>query len=300
MNILIPEQASSNQDDYFEAGILRNGLIIAIGYQAVQILRDLITDAPQANFIINSLCFVLLVSIWIGAKQRQNTFALAALTHLILLPVFYYFWVHYNGPDGTVPYFIFLYFPFIVFTLKGALRFLLLGLYSLLVGYLMAFPALFKVHSFDITTPEEIIFASIDCFFAALLLSIFFIGVKTQFEKFRSQVTTRNEELKNLEINLATQNEQIERKKSEVEKLNHDLNTLIEQRTQEIEARNKMLSEYAFVNAHVLRGPMSRVLGLLNLMQLEPTAYPPEKIAAVQRTAKEMDLIIRKINEVLH
>lgn len=300
MSSLAANLEATNQDYYVEAGTLRSGLLIACCYEGIQVVRDVLTQAPQANIIINSLASVLLVSLLIAANKRQSAFALAAITHLVLLPVFFYFWVNYNGTEGSVPYFIFLYFPFIIFTLRGALRFLFLGLYSLQTTYLMAFPTLFKIRSFDVTTPEEIIALSIDCFFSALLLSIFFIKVKKRFEKYRRQVVLRNEELSNLKITLVNQNTQIEEQKREVEKLNNDLNNLIEQRTMQIEARNKMLAEYAFVNAHVLRGPLSRVLGLLNLMQLEQSNYSTERVKEVQRAAKEMDLIIRKINDVLH
>ena len=300
MSSLATDQVSINQDYHFEAGTLRSGLLIACCYEGIQVIRDLITQAPQANVIINSLACVLLISLLLAAHKRPSTFALAAITHLILLPVFFYFWVTYNGSEGSVPYFIFLYLPFIIFTLKGALRFLILGLYSLLITYLMAFPSLFSVRSFDVNTQEEIIALSIDCFFSALLLSIFFIRLKKRFEKYRRQVVLRNEELRTLKTSLIKQNEQLERQKAEVETLNNDLNNLIEQRTKQVEARNKMLAEYAFVNAHVLRGPLSRVLGLLNLMQIEQGTYSQQKVKEVQLAAKEMDLIIRKINDVLH
>ncbi len=300
MSTLVADQKPSNQDYYFEAGTLRSGLLIAACYEGVQLIRDALTQAPQANVIINSLALVALITLYLATKNKSSTFAFAAITHLVLLPVFFYFWVNYNGTRGSVPYFIFLYFPFIIFTLHGALRFLILGLYSLLITYLMVFPELFRIHTFTADTPEEIIGLSIDCLFSALLLSIFFIRVKKRFEKFRNQVVFRNKELSELKITLLTQNEQIKEQKAEVEKLNNDLNNLIEQRTREVETRNKMLGEYAFVNAHVLRGPLSRVLGLLNLMQLEQKNYSPEKVKEVHLAAKEMDLIIRKINDVLH
>lgn len=300
MSTSVTNQKSSSQDYSFEAGTLRSGLLIASCYEGAQLIRDILTQAPQTNIIINSLALVVLISLYLATQKRSSTFALAAITHLLLLPVFFYFWVSYNGTRGSVPYFIFLYFPFIIFTLHGALRFLILGLYSLLITYLMVFPELFRIHTFTANTPEEIIGLSIDCFFSALLLSIFFIRVKRRFEKYRGQAVLRNSELSDLKITLLKQNEQLEEQKTEVEKLNNDLNKLVEQRTKEVEARNKMLGEYAFINAHVLRGPLSRVLGLLNLMQLEQRNYSHEKVKEIQQAAKEMDLIIRKINDVLH
>lgn len=300
MNVPFINQKSDNQDFYFEAGTLRSALLIASCYEGVQLVRDLLTQAPQKNIIINSLALVLLISLLLSAQKRKDTFLQAALMHLILLPVFVYFWINYNGVDGSVPYFFFLYIPVIIFTLHGALRFLFLGLYALMICYLLAFPELFNVQTFDLTSKEEIIALSIDCFFSALLLSVFFIRVKRRFEKYRAQVHSRNVELKELQSSFAVQNKLIEEQKAMVEQLNSDLHLLVQQRTAEVHNRNKMLAEYAFINAHVLRGPLSRVMGLLNLMQLEEQNRDPKKVKEVHHAAEEMDLIIRKINDVLH
>lgn len=300
MNVPSINQKSDSQDFYFEAGTLRSALLIASCYEGAQVIRDLLTHAPQKNIIINSLALVLLISLFLAARNRKNTFLQAAFMHLMLLPVFVYFWINYDGVDGSVPYFFFLYLPVIIFTLHGALRFLFLGLYTLMISYLLAFPELFNIQTFDLTNREEIIGLSIDCFFSALLLSIFFVRVKKRFEKYRGQVATRNMELTELRASLNLQNTMIEEQKMIVAQLNSDLHSRVLQRTAEVQSRNKMLAEYAFINAHVLRGPLSRVMGLLNVMSLEEHASDPEKVKQVQHAATEMDLIIRKINDVLH
>jgi len=38
-------------------------------------------------------------------------------------------------------------------------------------------------------------------------------------------------------------------------------------RTYELEIKNKALEEYAFINAHKLRAPLARILGLVHLMK---------------------------------
>lgn len=300
MSELLPNQKLTSSEYHFEAGTLRSGLIISACYQVIQLLRDFLTTAPQLNIIINSLLLVILIYLYLLARKRNNTFAIAAVMHLVMLPVFIFFWMRYNGVDGSVPYFFFLYFSFIIFTLQGSLRFLVLSLYALMITYLMAFPTLFPVQSFNVTTPDEILALSIDCFVSALLISVFFTRVKRRFEKYRNQAGLRNEELKKIQSTIIQQNKLVEEKKMELEKLNTNLELLILQRTMQVEERNKMLAEYAFINAHVLRGPLSRVLGLLNLMTLEQSSYELEKVKEVQQAAKEMDLIIRKINDVLH
>lgn len=301
MNTPATSPKSDNSDFYLEAGTLRSGLLIAACYEAVQIIQDIVTQAPQLNFIINSTALVFLASLWIAAKNNtSNIFALGAVMHLLLLPLFVYFWINYNGVAGSVPYFLLLYFCLIIFTQQGALRFLFLGLYSLMTLYLIAFPDLFKTNRFDLNNPEEIFSLSIDCFLAALLLSVFFVRLKKRFEEYRSEVTAQNIALETHQITFLEQNILIEEQKEKIEQFNRNLHLRVLQRTEEVQSRNKMLAEYAFINAHVLRGPLSRVMGLLNLMLLEERTRDPEKVKQVRHAAEEMDSIIRKINDVLH
>jgi signal transduction histidine kinase len=291
---------SVKNDFTFEAATLRNGLLITCAYQCIQVIRDIITDAPPINIIINSLLLFVLTYIWLVCRKQTNTFAAAAVTHLAILPVFFFFWVNYNGKDGSVPYFIFLYFTFIIFTLHGSLRFLVLSLYGLMLTYLLAFEQLFNVYTYDVRQPEELLALSMDCFLSSVLLSIFFVRVKKRFENYRTQVKEKNALLQQVQHTIDNQNIVLHQQKEELETLNKNLSQLVLHRTQQVDEKNRRLAEYAFINAHVLRGPLSRVLGLLNLMSLEQSAYNQQHVKEMQKTAQEMDILIRKINEVLH
>jgi hypothetical protein len=55
-----------------------------------------------------------------------------------------------------------------------------------------------------------------------------------------------------------------------------------------ITEKNKHLAEIAYTNAHTIRGPLARILGLVNLAKLEPhknSFY----IAKIDEQAAEMD-----------
>ena len=75
---------------------------------------------------------------------------------------------------------------------------------------------------------------------------------------------------------------------------------MIVEHTKGIEVKNKELSEYAYINAHLLRAPLSRILGLAALMESEPHTYNPQDISRIKVLANEMDGVVRKINEVLN
>jgi len=60
----------------------------------------------------------------------------------------------------------------------------------------------------------------------------------------------------------------IEDQKEELTSLNQNLEAVVLQRTRALEEQNQKLKDYAFYNAHTLRGPFCRVKGLVHLREL--------------------------------
>jgi signal transduction histidine kinase len=56
----------------------------------------------------------------------------------------------------------------------------------------------------------------------------------------------------------------------ELAALNENLESIINEKTEKIKEKNKHLADIAYANAHTIRGPLARILGLLNLSKLEP------------------------------
>lgn len=125
---------------------------------------------------------------------------------------------------------------------------------------------------------------------------------------------------KNLEINsllkqLRTTNHQLVDKSNEVEAMNEELSSLneelstlnenleatVQRRTFELETQNKQLTEYAFINSHLLRAPLARILGLAQLISKESLTVKDESlVTALIQSSDELDLIIRKISDLLY
>ena len=79
----------------------------------------------------------------------------------------------------------------------------------------------------------------------------------------------------------------------------NNLEQLIQERTQQIEDTNKALSEYAFINAHMLRAPLSRIIGLSDLMERDAVNGSKKKILEIKELAGSMDNVVRKITDAL-
>ena len=74
---------------------------------------------------------------------------------------------------------------------------------------------------------------------------------------------------------------------------------MVDERALEVENKNKSLAEYAFINAHMLRGPLCRIIGLINLMEREPDQYPTSELAQLKSIAQEIDRRVKEINSVI-
>jgi signal transduction histidine kinase len=92
----------------------------------------------------------------------------------------------------------------------------------------------------------------------------------------------------------------LESKQRQIEELNDSLEKKVTERTAELKFRNEQLTDFAFINAHEIRGPICRLLGLRNLLMLTKN---PEEIIALRdymtSSIDELDAITRKANELL-
>jgi signal transduction histidine kinase len=102
-----------------------------------------------------------------------------------------------------------------------------------------------------------------------------------------------NEELKNKVIELKRINDENDRIKSNLEKL-------VREETKQILRKNERLRKYAFINSHKIRAPLARILGLIqviNLEQHEVTNH--EAFKKLNDSSAELDEVIRDINRML-
>ncbi|WP_333818803.1 tetratricopeptide repeat protein [Ohtaekwangia sp.] len=86
----------------------------------------------------------------------------------------------------------------------------------------------------------------------------------------------------------------------EINKMNENLEMKVQERTDEIARQNQKLIEYAFFTAHEVRGPLARILGLVELARIRELNDDHEEILdRLQEAAVELDEIIRIINRKL-
>ncbi len=91
----------------------------------------------------------------------------------------------------------------------------------------------------------------------------------------------------------------LKQQSKEITRMNEQLEQRVKERTEELQNRNHQLTEYAFINSHLLRSPVSKILGLINLMEVDKASDPQEMIQHLRRSCNELDAIVQKITITL-
>lgn len=135
-------------------------------------------------------------------------------------------------------------------------------------------------------------------YLSGIFILIFIVLAIITYRAYMSKKRTA-EKLSSSNKKLRDQHRHIINLNKELSLLNDVLEVKVEERTKGLQQTNEQLTEYAFVNSHLLRAPLSRILGLSNIMALNSSEKDKEMVVAMQKSAKELDAIVRRINQLL-
>lgn len=94
--------------------------------------------------------------------------------------------------------------------------------------------------------------------------------------------------------------DKINKVNEEIKSINDNLEHLVHERAEQIKIQNQQLKEYAFFNAHKVRGPLARILGLIQLIKIDPSMVESEKLLdKLEDASEELDKTIGDINAIL-
>jgi len=280
-----------------DINLFQYGLILGIVYQLYQSFYAAAISAEVTTAIVNIIIALVLVFLYILSPKAKNVQILAAVLHFIVLNGFLYFWKNFGGYAGTVPAFMCLYVGFIVALSKGIYQQTFLTIFAVFIIVLLYFPSLAGIeNNYDISIIPDIQ-RNVDYFIIGCLIAFFIVYMKRQLLSYQKLISKRYIQLKKVADTLSIQNEELKSQQNELHAINDNLEKIIKDRISEIEKKNKDLSEYAFINAHMLRGPLSRVIGITNLLVREENNK--EQLQTISTLASDIDKIVREINEVV-
>jgi signal transduction histidine kinase len=95
------------------------------------------------------------------------------------------------------------------------------------------------------------------------------------------------------------QNRELTRSRQDLIKLNQQLERMVDEKARDIRRQNEILANYAFTNAHKLRGPVARILGLINVSRLETGLDFSWFFTKMEAETRDIDRVIRSVSEDL-
>jgi signal transduction histidine kinase len=122
------------------------------------------------------------------------------------------------------------------------------------------------------------------------------VQVKLSYDKIHLHLNETNLELSSKANEIAVQNEELLRIQGNLSVLNRDLEKIVNERTTKIQTQNEILIKYSYTNAHHLRGPVARLLGLAQVYKIEKNPDPNYFIGMMVDQAHQIDSVIKQIN----
>jgi len=131
-----------------------------------------------------------------------------------------------------------------------------------------------------------------------LLLILGFYYYKKQ--KYHAETQAQYEKTKLINSALEATQEELTQAHNVLSELNTNLEDKVKQRTEELESRNKLISEYAYINAHKMRASVARFIGLHSLFEMaEDLGEREYYIDLMSEVAHDLDGVTREISEIL-
>jgi signal transduction histidine kinase len=98
---------------------------------------------------------------------------------------------------------------------------------------------------------------------------------------------------------IEAQNEELQQSQENLFQLNSHLEQIVEERTNKVKQQNEQLIRYAYTNAHHLRGPVARILGLIQLSKVDTDLDYKFLFARMEEQTLELDEVVKGINQEL-
>jgi hypothetical protein len=123
--------------------------------------------------------------------------------------------------------------------------------------------------------------------------------LKSNYDRIYRNLDLTNKELLEKGKEIEAQNEELMQAQDNLNDLNKDLERKVNERTAKIQNQNQILIQYGFTNAHHLRGPVSRLLGLAMVYKIEENPDHDFYMNKMVEQAYEIDAVVKEINNVL-
>lgn len=249
------------------------------------------------SLIVNSSVLFAIVTAYVFFKRGYFTLSVLWIGFVIMTAMFYQSIEADSITTSSMAVVMVIGFGFSLL-LKGRMPFVLHVIS--LSGMTIVF-AWLAIHPARYGKPDasDIIVAGITYGVLYIILAYSSWKLKQRYDEAIQQLAATNIELIEKTHEIETQNEELLQSQENLFQLNNHLESLVDARTKEVKDQNERLVRYAYTNAHHLRGPVARLLGLVQLSKMEVNLDYYFLFQRMEEQAYEIDEVVRSINKEL-
>lgn len=257
-------------------------LMISIGGVFLVLVSNILLFREDTLSIIISAALLCAFVVAYVLRRRYPTVAVLIVTSVALIAMSYQ---RLTVPNTTTTLSVVMIVGFVFSVmLKGRLMWIMHGIAFIIINTLFVF------HLPDAIT-------------AAITYSVLYFvlcyatGVlKANYDRILEYLRDSNIQLNEKSKEIETQNEELLQIQDNLNALNTHLEEVVNERTEKIQIQNEILFKYSYRNAHHLRGPVARLLGLAAIYKLDATQNADFYVEKMIDQAHEIDAVIKQIN----
>lgn len=257
-------------------------LMISIGGVFLIIVSNLLLFPEDTLSIAISVAMLCAFVIAYVLRRRHPTVAVIIVTSVALITMSYQ---RLTVPNTMTTLSVVMIVGFIFSVmLKGRLMWIMHGIAFIVINTLFVF------HLPDTIT------AAITYSVLYFVLSYATGVLKANYDRILEYLRDSNIQLNEKSKEIETQNEELLQIQDNLNALNTHLEEVVNERTAKIQLQNEILFKYSYRNAHHLRGPVARLLGLASIYKLDATQSADFYVEKMVDQAHEIDAVIKQIN----
>lgn len=282
-------------EQYFLDTLLKIALISILIVMAVDFYFN--RFFVMRSVIVNSIVLVAIIIAFVLHVRGFFTTAVLLIGFLIMAAMFYQSIESDSITTSSMAVVMVIGFGFSIL-LTGKFPLTLHGI--TLLGMISIFTWL-ALHPQRYGKPDanDIIVAGITYVMLYIVIALSAWRLRQRYDEVLAMLVVTNHELVEKTHEIEMQNEELVQSQENLYELNKHLESLVETRTQEVTKQSERLIKYAYANAHHLRGPVARALGLIQLSKMDAGLDFPFIFQKVEEQVLEIDTVIKGINNEL-
>ncbi len=251
------------------------GLLIIIGSNVLFYPEDTISISLSVA-ILAACCIAYLI------RKKQPTLSVLILSIIVLAAMSYQRLV---VPNTSTTLAVVLIVGFVFSTmLKGRIMWLMHGIAFIIINTI-----------FVIQLPDAIT-AAITYSTLYIILSFAAGVLKNSYDRIHDNLSAQNIELADKANEIELKNKKLLEIQEDLNILNSNLEKIVDERTDKVKKQNELLVKYSYTNAHHLRGPVARLLGLAAISKIDNSIDAIDVIDKMVVQAHEIDAVVKQIN----